>query len=230
MLQECVKSIRKKYPDLKLIVADDSKKPTPIDDIEYITLPFDSGLGAGRNALIDQVKTKYTLHLDDDWVFFQNTDIKLMLQILKKSKLDLLSGMVINTSNGSKNAFYGNFSEEDGRLVYARAARNKKVVDGHEVFIHDFVCNFYMAKTEALKSLRWDAKFKTGGLHSDFFYRAHKKIKIGHCNDIEIHHADSSKYHKYKKYRCRAMNYYNLFLKKHKFTEAVMFGKIIQQS
>ncbi len=64
-----IKSIKKFYPSLHNIVADDSKSPVHRPDVEYHVLPFDSGLSKGRNFLVKKVKTSYFLLLDDDFCF-----------------------------------------------------------------------------------------------------------------------------------------------------------------
>ena len=60
-LNRMISSMRGYYPTLKIIVTDDSETPYTRQDVEYLTLPFDSGAGRGRNHLVDQVKTKLAL-------------------------------------------------------------------------------------------------------------------------------------------------------------------------
>lgn len=65
-------SIRQYYPNLAIIIVDDSSAPIAYDWDEYTTYIFteyDIGLSEGRNRAVDQVKTLYTLILDDDFVF-----------------------------------------------------------------------------------------------------------------------------------------------------------------
>lgn len=59
-LDNCLEAIRKLYPTIKIIIADDSndkikitnKKITDNYNIELIDLPFDSGLSIGKNTII----------------------------------------------------------------------------------------------------------------------------------------------------------------------------------
>ncbi len=68
ILRRLVSSIRRLYPDLKVIVADDSRSPVPVDGVTTIELPYNTGLTAGRNAALREVVTPYFLLLDDDFV------------------------------------------------------------------------------------------------------------------------------------------------------------------
>ena len=90
------------YADCPIFVADDSKEPyrTPIMDRygdlidEYITLPFDSGLSKGRNALLRRVDTEYFVLNDDDFVYDERTNLEWMREQIEQRSLDLLGGVV----------------------------------------------------------------------------------------------------------------------------------------
>ena len=69
-----ITEIRKIMPNIKIIVADDSddkyklKNKNVINkfkNIEYLELPYDSGLSYGRNKAVERVNTKYTIITDD---------------------------------------------------------------------------------------------------------------------------------------------------------------------
>ena len=96
-------SIRKFYPELKIIVIDDSREAMDIaifdENVEYIHTEFDIGLSAGRNLALSKVKTKYFLLLDDDFLFTNNTKLEKMYELLENSKFDLISGNVYDFGN-----------------------------------------------------------------------------------------------------------------------------------
>ena len=62
-LSNCLQSIRKLYPNIKIIIADDSNNKIKTNNKEIadkynadlIDLPFDSGLSIGRNSIISKV-------------------------------------------------------------------------------------------------------------------------------------------------------------------------------
>ena len=64
-LSRLVKSIRRTFPSLKIIVVDDSRHPTQMtgSNIQTIHLPFDSGVSAGRQVGLDSVNTPYMINL-----------------------------------------------------------------------------------------------------------------------------------------------------------------------
>ena len=88
------KTIASTYP---IIICDDSKdaqynKEYIMDkfndlNINYIITGFDTGVSKGRNILINNVKTKYFVLCDDDFIFTKQTNLLHM-----KEQLDILGG------------------------------------------------------------------------------------------------------------------------------------------
>ncbi|XP_043538080.1 beta-1,4 N-acetylgalactosaminyltransferase 1-like [Chiloscyllium plagiosum] len=91
-LRELISSVRKYYPNVTIVIADDSDKPQKIegDFIEQYFMPFGKGWFAGRNLAISQVTTKYLLWVDDDFIFTANTKLEKLVNILEKTTLDLV--------------------------------------------------------------------------------------------------------------------------------------------
>ena len=85
-LDNLIRSIRPFYPDLQIIVADDSLNPQPRSDVRYLPLDHDVGLSAGRNALLASVETPYFLLLDDDLEFTKDTRIERLTAIVASRK------------------------------------------------------------------------------------------------------------------------------------------------
>lgn len=73
-VKRLVKSIRRRYPSLKAIVVDDSRELTILNDVYMITMPYNTGILAGRNQALDEATTLYFLLLDDDFVFSIGND------------------------------------------------------------------------------------------------------------------------------------------------------------
>ncbi|XP_074835129.1 beta-1,4 N-acetylgalactosaminyltransferase 2 isoform X1 [Carettochelys insculpta] len=90
-LRILIKSIRQFYPDIKIIVADDSEVPEKIDEenVEHYIMPFGKGWFAGRNLAVSQVTTKYYLWIDDDYLFTENTNIEKLVEVLEGTNLDM---------------------------------------------------------------------------------------------------------------------------------------------
>ena len=95
-LNKLLKSIRKFYPKASIIIADDNsenefdtefyRKWKKILDIKLIKLPFDSGVSAGRNKMVESSKKPYILLLDDDLVFTSKTKIEKFYKILTSDR------------------------------------------------------------------------------------------------------------------------------------------------
>lgn len=62
-LDRLLKSIRRMYPLLHVIVVDDSQDPAPAEGVQTIVLPLDSGVSAGRREGLRHVATEYVMYL-----------------------------------------------------------------------------------------------------------------------------------------------------------------------
>ena len=51
------------------------------ENIRYFKLPENNGWNNGRALLISQVQTEYFVFCDDDWIFHDETNLELMLDI-----------------------------------------------------------------------------------------------------------------------------------------------------
>ncbi len=119
-LNVLISSIRQNYPEIKIIIADDSLQPEKVvgDNIEQYIMPPGTGTNvrvlklngiviflkckcylfssfqgwfAGRNLAVSQVTTKYFLWVDDDFVFLNETRIESFLNIMEAvPELDLV--------------------------------------------------------------------------------------------------------------------------------------------
>ena len=101
-LRRLLKSIFSYYPDVKVVIADDSQDPErnkrsimelwPDKNIEYILLPYDIGVSEGRNRAWRRIKTMYFAVCDDDFVFDHRTNLPLMRQNLEEYEVDMVCG------------------------------------------------------------------------------------------------------------------------------------------
>jgi glycosyltransferase involved in cell wall biosynthesis len=173
-----LQSIRSFYPDIPILVADDSepheivstqKALRKFKKVDYFELPFDSGLSAGRNHLISQVSTPLVMVLDDDTVFGEMTRVEYALDVLNRfSSINLVAGWY------EPEIFYGSLVVEDGRLIRDLHIC-RKIVDTCPLF--DFVANMFIAKTESVASVLWDPELKIQE-HMDFFWRARGNMNV----------------------------------------------------
>ncbi|NXE99513.1 B4GN1 acetylgalactosaminyltransferase, partial [Menura novaehollandiae] len=93
-LRGLIASIRRFYPSVTIVVADDSQRPEPLSGphLEHYLMPFGKGWFAGRNLAVSQVTTKYVLWVDDDFIFTPRTRLEKLVDVLERTSLDLGSG------------------------------------------------------------------------------------------------------------------------------------------
>lgn len=184
ILRRLVNSLRRLYPKLPLIIVDDSRKPVQFDGVETIVLPYDSGVSAGKNAGLAQVKTPYVWMLDDDFVVYRHTRLKHALEALEQHpEIDIMGGKVVylplfRTVDYSKAALFPTSAESTfpaGTLI-----------GGYEVY--DKVANFYVARTDRLRLVGWDPALKRID-HADFFTRAKGVLTTVYDPSFKVLHA-----------------------------------------
>lgn len=165
VLDRLVASIRVRYPTVSIIVVDDSRIPSNIAGVQTIALPFDSGVSAGRQAGLDAVRTPLVMILDDDFVFSRATDLaRAAAKIVPP--IDILGGQLIDLPM---------FRRKPPPLGQIFATPKRPLVpigstlDG--LLVCDKVANFYIARTERLRLVGWDAALRRID-HADFFTRA----------------------------------------------------------
>ena len=171
-LRRMLASVRRVYSG-PVIVADDSETPFVSHDplIRVLALPFDTGVGAGRNALIDAVTTKYLWMADDDMILLPDFDLGRILGYLEAHpEVDLCGGRVVNLPLWESADYLAS-------PLFAHAGKPRRpqgmLVGGLPV--HYKVPNFYVARRESLESVRYDGALKRVD-HTDFFTSAYGSL------------------------------------------------------
>lgn len=195
-LKRLVKSIKQFYPEIKIIIVDDSKIPSTLEDVKIIIMPYDSGVSAGRNMALSEVKTPYFLLLDDDFIFCRQTDLEQALEKMHKNlEIDIMGGEVLNlplyTTTKYLNA--GLYPNKKSSVL-----ENGTVIDGMKV--QDKVANFYIGRTDSIKELGWDNNIKRLD-HADFFTRAKGVLLTVFNPDFKVLHAQTPYNKNYMKKR-----------------------------
>lgn len=197
-LDRLIRSIRKFYPALKVIVADDSEVPVVRDDVEFLTLPFDSGVGKGRNLLLDQVRTKYFITLDDDFIFTEKTRLEIFYEILENTPFNLVGGVVMDGGTKTR-VYHGSLNVVDDTLVLT-----KQAVVGflEDMPVYDIVLQFFMAESQIVQKARWHDDMKTFE-HEEFFFRNKNKFVVTHTKKVVIDHSQDLENKRYMRFRNR---------------------------
>jgi glycosyltransferase involved in cell wall biosynthesis len=222
-----IASIRRFYPSVPIIVADDSEEPVTIDDNTAIVhrMPFDSGTAKGRNFLLSQVRSEYFLMIDDDNLFTRETRLERMIQILRTEAFDILGCLIyegtLSLYGPAKKRraiidFQMDLDLKDGVLRFLEPEKDY----GRPAIRCDLVHQFFLARTETVRSSGgWDDRLKTAD-HTDFFLRMkNARLKVGFTPLVAARHAGveaerrSPKYAPYR--RDRSPQFRRLWIETH---------------
>ncbi|KAJ8344620.1 hypothetical protein SKAU_G00288130 [Synaphobranchus kaupii] len=159
-----IKSIRKFYKDIKIIIADDSLEPQKVNgtNIEQYFMPPAQGWFAGRNLAVSQVTTKYFLWVDDDFYFTSNTSIERFVEVMESMpELDVVAGSVGMYAN-SFTLIYDEGDEEGGCLTRVKG-NYQPIPSIPNCFFTSGVINFFLARTDAVRKVGFDPLLKRVG-------------------------------------------------------------------
>jgi glycosyltransferase involved in cell wall biosynthesis len=184
ILRRLVASIKRLYPALRIVVADDSRVPSRIVGVETIAMPYDSGISAGRNEGLRHVTTPYVLVLDDDFVFYRHTGLIPALRLMERHpQIDIVGGQLVDLP------FYRARRLPEGAIFPTAAtplAPLGSFIGGLRVV--DKVSTFYVARTDRLAVVSWDPRLKRID-HADFFTRALGVLTTVFKPDLKCLHA-----------------------------------------
>jgi len=197
----CIKTLKTSYPSIHIIVADDGyctpekgEKLKAMGVDKYIELPWERGLSAGRNRLIEAVETPYILLCDDDFSFSPECHLERLLELTEV--VDIAGGLVYNLRNwvfcdngAGWDITGGNFVTRNGKLSIDGKRGSTFWHKGIRYEKADFVLNFFIAKTEVLRKVMWDERLKFSVEHIDFCLRAKDLgVTSGRCLDSYVLH------------------------------------------
>lgn len=179
---ECVRSLREAYPKIKIVVADDgycdARKKAFVEEYcdDYVRMPFDVGLPAGRNLLVEKyAKTPYVLIGDDDFLYTKDTNLEALYDLM--DVCDLAGGRV--KEKGKLRNYQGFIEFQGDHLNYTKLT-DKDPADMPQEFWDktktgtrykhcDLTFNFAIMKREIFKKALWDENIYVAYEHSDFF-------------------------------------------------------------
>ncbi|XP_019628357.1 PREDICTED: beta-1,4 N-acetylgalactosaminyltransferase 1-like [Branchiostoma belcheri] len=182
-------SIRAFYPNIRVIVADDSRpiENLQADHVDHFVMPYALGWFAGRNLAVSQVTTPYLVWVDDDFVFGKRTKLERLASVLDNTTLDLVSGKAgFGKVKHTKMTVVPGDRDGDCLLIHDR--RHWGQVPGFpRCYYSTRVTNFFMARTDSVRAVGFDPKYTRHG-HTQFFVAAMGKLKMAACDDVRIGH------------------------------------------
>lgn len=232
-LNRLVESFQATYPEIKLIIGSQNRERISYDykNVEVIQLPEDCGLSYARNELVKNVKTEFTLLLEDDFVMLKNTNIYKMMEVFGyDEKIGIVGGRLL--TDGKIHSYEKFLFVLDKTLISIdwRKCLNTTVIKKHKINytefgICDIIYNFFLAKTKVLLENPWDNAHKIHSEHMDFFLnlKINTDIKIAFIPDVIIQHAHPDESNEYKVYRERM--YYNFIYTKYGIEKGYTLGE-----
>jgi len=221
-LERCVDSIVRYYPSVPILIADDSFDVVPsmipksvlriqqIDQVRWIQLPYDSGLSAGRNRLVELADSETVILFDDDYVVTDATRLDHLIKLLEVS--DIAAGVI--RDNGRLLGVPGTFTIRDRILTVSSTDSEWQEHYGISYRQSDMAVNFFAAQRNTLLKYPWDVRFKITGEHLDFFLSLWMVgIRVVYTPQTVVEHKRTYT-SDYLKYRCRQAAFRPLIAKK----------------
>jgi hypothetical protein len=182
-----VRSVQRHYPQLRLLVADDSRQPRPIAGADWIRLPPDVGVSAGRNAALARVRTPYFLLLEDELQLTGRTHLERLLAPVAENRLDVAAGDCIRCRR--KLVLFTSRSPDPAHATFEFTGDTLRLCPGHRSadarFLDcDLAHNFFVARTDKVRSMGgWDPQLAVDE-RVEFFVRAERfGLRVGVCPD-----------------------------------------------
>lgn len=189
-VERLVRSVRKFYPELRLLVADDSRKPQPVDGADWVRLPADVGVGAARNAALARVRTPYFLLLEDNHELTRRTRLQRLLDLVAHSRCDIAAGDVFRCQR--RLVLFTSRTPDPAHATFEFSADGLTLRPGHRVgadqfFACDLAHNFFVARTDKVRAMGgWDPQLLVDE-RVEFFVRAQRfGLNVGVCPDVTI--------------------------------------------
>ena len=202
-LERLVKSIHQHYPTARIVVADNGDERANVDVHSYLSLPFDCGLSAARNALIDTLETPYLLLCEDDFEFTAETKLEPLLEILDADATVGLVGGIVRNENG-REPWQFDFEQFRDTLYCVPPRRAPRVTPAATAYTYcDLRPNWFLARRKLLQDCRWDDDLKLQE-HREWFHRLWKlqQWRVAHTDATSIKH-NSERDGQYAAYRQR---------------------------
>ncbi|MFC7076772.1 glycosyltransferase family 2 protein [Haloarcula halophila] len=151
-------------------------------------LPFDAGLGAGRNRIVEAFDEEYFLLVDSDMEVPHNVDL-LREQIAQRPSVGGICGMFLENDR-----FYTPcsdlFVESNTVVKDIRERKRIESVAGAPFVEFDFVANAALFRRECLEAYAWDPEYVIGREHIDFYFGHYRETdwRFGLCPEVQFPH------------------------------------------
>ena len=193
LARQAYRSIRNYYPNVRVVVADDSEVPLQLEGAEVVHLPFNSGVSKGIIAALEKVQTPFVMRLDDDAVLTPYSRVHEQLAFLQRHPEVDLCGIQASVLTERSAARYA--ASDMGKPLIIPAGT---IIDGREVVAK--TSNWFLAKAEAVRKVGYDPNIRMLD-HYEFFYRAAGQIVCVQDPNAFAYHCHNRFDWKYRPYR-----------------------------
>lgn len=215
-LKLCICSIRRYYPNLKIIVVDNSDERVYTDsnfiwcinapNVNLYKVDFDSGISFCRNFSVDRIRTRLAFLCDDDTIFTKHSRLEKLVDVLNFVEENSMVCGVSYSHGKPMHSWMGDLKyDAENNSIYHTPLNldSGRITDsGTRFFKSRWYNNFMLARVSFFKKNSWNPKYKVVGDHLSHL------MKIYHNNDnvyivpsvpfINFTGSDSSEYKKYR--------------------------------
>lgn len=237
-----VRSIRVHHKKVRILLGNDGPTVLATEDYvrddpytEEIRMPTDSGISFGRNVMVNLTTTRFFVLLDDDHIFDETTDLRIVVRGIDEGRFDIVGLRVRNLPGIDE-------YERIGILIPRYVALIRKLENyvltlcvwnenrgpsiygiTHPISV-DVLHNAFMASTDVLRAHPWRNELKVNE-HMTFFLDAKDAhLKVGYLPSVFVHHRARQYSDCYHKVRFREDKFRNLLRYKDKFDWDVNCG------
>jgi len=182
-LNRLKRSLKRAYPKLKVLVAEDRMDSPAQAEGSSIRLPVGVGRAAACNAMLARLRTPYFLLLDEQCEIGKETRLEQLLELVAMDNLDVAAGDFVGCQK--KLWFFLRQRPQPGHGILELAGDQLTVLAGHRLagegfYWCDMVHNFFVARTDKVRSMGgWDPELKNDE-REEFFVRAHRQgLRVG---------------------------------------------------
>lgn len=215
VVQRLIASIRKHRPEIKIYVADQSRRLEVtaefyrVSGVTVIPMPFDCGVTVSRNRLVEAITEEVFVLCDDDFILDENTDFTDAVRILEADpEIGVVGGRLFD--------FYGVNEQVRNWELFLQYDKANKILFGIPIynvapkarelgpiryFLCDAVLNFAVFRRAIFRAgARWDERFKSNGEHEDFYLnlKLNTPFKVAYLPTLVAYHHHPEVYARYR--------------------------------
>lgn len=235
-LRDCLKGLEDNLPEcLTVVVSDDDIEPELRGYVTWQELPYDSGHSAKRNAGVELVVTPYTLIGADDFDYSTPEARKSVIEMALVLKYNKNIDMVVGRHNNRD--YHGFLEYVPGEYIKEHRLDIKRclptILKPFVLWKIDIGPVFFLARTETLREVPWDASIgPIGGEHVDFFLdlKAAGKLVVylPSANVNELPHDPTKQDPRYPAFRRRCWDGHALMMKKRGIKNYYGFDEVVK--